>query len=81
MDPRNLKARQQVDTWRVVRRLGGTHGVVYEQDSSAVRVEAGLLGIRHSTWAARACSNVYSRPTVVKGPVFWMSHAQEPGGR
>ena len=37
-------------------------------------------GVRHNTWAARACSSVYSCPTVVKGPIFWTSHAREPGG-
>jgi hypothetical protein len=36
--------------------------------------------LRHNTRAARTSSRVYSRPTVSKGPVFWMSHAREPGG-
>ena len=36
-------------------------------------------GVRHNTRAARASSSVYSGP-VVKGPVFWMSQAREPGG-
>jgi serine/threonine protein kinase len=38
MDPRNLKAGQLVDTWRVVRRLGGTHGVVYEVEREGERL-------------------------------------------